>query len=308
MNVQTTLNRSINSNNKRQSNLQTTNNNEKSPKESSKQNRNNYKNSVINNYVASKENKTINNNSNKISEISNTRRFKTPNKNEILKSGQKVITNNKYDIQKHLYLSNNKMNAIKPQQKNLNSKTYNTKLNTPAKLIGYKYNKSNENINKNNTLFKFGEKKPYKSLTYKSTKKDNLTSYNKGTTIIITSSKINDDKNSRLNKGRIHHMVTVRTTNNNRPNSTAQNNGIKKTENNSINISNNYKKRALTIISSKEDIELEKDKKIDNNNRKDYSAYNNKQTKEEKNFTNKCNPVINRINANYKNKNLIIIQ
>ena len=242
MNVQTTLNRSINSNNKRQSNLQTTNNNEKSPKESSKQNRNNYKNSVINNYVASKENKTINNNSNKISEISNTKRYKTPNKNEISKSGQKVITNNKYDIQKHLYLSNNKMNAIKPQQKNLNSKTYNTKLNTPAKLIGYKYNKSNENINKNNTLFKFGEKKPYKSLTYKSTKKDNLTSYNKGTTIIITSSKINDDKNSRLNKGRIHHMVTVRTTNNNRPNSTAQNNGIKKTENNSINISNNYKK------------------------------------------------------------------
>ena len=108
--------------------------------------------------------------------------------------------------------------------------------------------------------------KTYRTFTYTSSKQDNLNSGRNNTSIIITSSKMNEDANNALNKGRIHHMISVRNPNI-RSNSTSSNDYLNKNEDKASNTTNNgFRNRAITIISSTEYIDMDKNK---NNNKED---------------------------------------
>ena len=71
---------------------------------------------------------------------------------------------------------------------------------------------------------------------------------------------MNEDANNALNKGRIHHMISVRNPNI-RSNSTSSNDYLNKNEDKASNTTNNgFRNRAITIISSTEYIDMDKNK------------------------------------------------
>ena len=251
------------------------------------------------NSKANKNNNNLSQKWNKITEIKNIKRNIISNKKEMPKTNTSSIVNKNYNTSKYQIIKNDKKQEINPSQKNNNNNTYayaysnkTDKSNTSRHVIDIN---KNENKIKNNTQNNFGINKPYKTLTYNSSTKENFNSGKNGTSIIITSSKVDEDNNDPLNKGKIHHMVTVRTfknnENNNRSNSTSKNNKT-------LNTSNNRKNRSITIISSNEDIEIEKDG--DNIGRKKVSNFN---LRNKNNLKNENNKFVNKYIKTEPNEN-----
>ena len=282
-----------------------------------------FSNEKIKNYISmfnksdtnSKENKNINNVSqkwNKINEIKNIKRNIISNKKDTTKISSSAIINKNYNTLKPSISTTEKKLEVKPQPKNMTTTpilySNKTEKQPQSKLLP-DLNKK-ENIVKNNTQNNFGNNKPYKTLTYTSSNKENLNTGRSGTSIIITSSsRVNEDKNDPSNKGKIHHMVTVRTFNNgnNRSSSTSKNND--KSGKNSLNITNNnYKNRTITIISSNEDIEIGRENDRNNIGRANVSNYNlrNKNNLKDNNNSIKSNKYIRtEPNENKKYENII---
>ena len=149
-----------------------------------------------------------------------------------------------------------------PVQKN-NISTYISNRN-----VAYQNNKKPEqNKEKDNNMpGNMPGNKSYKTFTYTSSQQAPL---NSGS-IVITSSRVKEDKDEPLTKGRIHHMISVRT-----PKSRSNS---KSSKNNS-----NYKNNSITIISSRGNIETDKNKNNGeiiptDNNKRGYVRSNNKNT------------------------------
>ena len=141
----------------------------------------------------------------------------------------------------------------KPIQRNINTYTYTSNRSITSKQLlnqdnqknNFDKSNSNYNINLSRNIEKRNEKsnnltgnKTYRTFTYTSSKQDNLNSGRNNTSIIITSSKMNEDANNALNKGRIHHMISVRNPNI-RSNSTSSNDYLNKNEDKASNTTNN---------------------------------------------------------------------
>ena len=256
-----------------------------------------------------KENKNINTPQKwkKISEIKNIKQKIIPSKNtkESNPIPSSALINKKYNSNIYVNPNNNNTKKIELNpQKNIFTNSYNTSSVSSKKNI---YPIKNENTNKKNATT-LGPNKQYKTLTYTSSKKDHLSKGGNSTSIIITSSKVNDDKNDPSKKGRIQHMVTVRTFDNNRANSTSKFKETKTNGKNSLNISSN-KNRSITIISSIENIEIQKERDI--NKIKEFKLYNDKTSKNPnsgRNYISRFNLRNNNLYNNYKNNNKYVIK
>ena len=186
--------------------------------------------------------------------------------NEISKLNSSCIISQKYNPNKINYLLSNNFNKIEifPQQRNINTYTYfnskykdknnnenlNSINNNHRHIIRINSTSTNQKNKKEDNPYNIIGNKIYKSSTYNSSKKEPLNSGKINTSIIITSSGLNNDNNIDSLKGKFQHMITVRTTNN-KPNSTIKNYKIGDNSLNSI-------KKTLTINSSNENAEIEK--------------------------------------------------
>ena len=252
-----------------------------------------------------KENKIINTPQKwkKIPEIKNIKQKIIQSKNikESVPINSSARINKKYNTSVFISQNNNTKKVESNPPKKYFTNSYNTSGTSSKKNI---HPIKKESINKINNI-SFGQNRQYKTLTYTSSKKDNLSKGGNGTSIIITSSKINDDKGDPSKRGRIQHLVTLRTFDNNRSNSTSKFNETKTNGKNSLNISNS-KNRTVTIISSNENIEIQKERDI--NKTKEFQLYNykNKNSNSGRNFISHFNLRNNYLNGNDKNNNKYI--
>ena len=243
-----------------------------------------------------KENNSINNYQkwNKISEINNMKNntiSNTKNKEANKANLSAIITKKYIPIRFNINLDKNKTADTKIQNTNNNNK-----INTIN---------SNKSSIKSPQEFKIEGNKSYKTSTYTSPSPKNNYNNNsggKGTSIIITSSRINDFKEGLSNRGKIQHTVSLRSSNNNdnRENSTS-----KYTGKNYLNIPND-KNRSITIISSKEDIEFEKEEdKIKKRYDKTNTKINNEKPNKRNSGTTDFHFRTNNINNTYKNSKYV---
>ena len=227
-----------------------------------------------------------------------------------------TIVNRNNIISKYSNSNKNKTFEKKMEQKFINSKI-NTNNNITISSKQNTYNNKTETLNKNIKSNNSQENRSYKTSTYNASNKDNLNNERTGTSIIITSSKVNEGNNDPSIKGKIHHMVTFISAKDNRTNSNSKYKDVDITGKHSLNISNE-KNRTITIISSNQDIEIGKEgdkNKINKHESKSNNKSSNISKGEITNFSSTNNYLNNnyskreytRIESDRKTKNIPII-